>query len=194
MRLIYKTVAATAALAFVASPAAFAAGTGPWSGPYVGGQVQMNTTSADGISSENALGVGIFGGYQMQFSRHFVLGGDIFYNYNQEKTHTDSLGNSGKFGTKVYGVDVLGGFPVGDAGVWMPYVKLGYGWDKLHGNGTGGSSTESAMRYGVGVSWMMARNLSLHAQYMYQNLGSSNGNFKNKDLSVGVTWHFSTQD
>lgn len=191
MKSLNKCAAAVAAAALVSAPAAFAAQSGPWSGPYVGGQLQMNTTSADGLSSENALGYGIYGGYQVQFSQHFVLGGDAFYNYNQETSHTDAAGNSGKLGTKVYGLDVTAGFPVGSMGTWMPYVKLGYGWDKLHSSmASSDSSTESAMRYGVGISWMVMQHLSLHAEYMYQNLGSSNANFKNKDLSIGASWRF----
>lgn len=191
MNTISRIAAATAVVALVSAPAAFAAGQGPWSGAYVGGQVQLNTTKADGISSENALGLGIFGGYQMQFSQHFVLGGDVFYNYNQSKDHNVTGFGTASFGSKVYGVDVLGGFPVGDAGAWMPYVKVGYGWIKLHGSDVQSSSTENSIRYGLGVAWKLQPNLSLQAQYMYQDLGSSNGNFKDTNLSVGAAWHFS---
>ncbi len=190
MKTMIRIAAVTAAMAFAAAPAAFAAEAGSWNGAYVGGQVQLNTTSADGISSENAFGLGVYGGYQMQLSQHFVLGGDGFYNYNQAKDHTLAGFGTVNFGTEVYGVDLLAGFPVGDTGAWMPYVKVGYGWAKLHGDNVSGSSTENSIRYGVGVGWMMTQGLSLHVQYMYQDLGSSNGNFTNSDLSVGVTWHF----
>lgn len=191
MNIISKIAAATAVVALVSAPAAFAADQGQWTGAYVGGQVQFNTTKADGISSENALGLGVFGGYQMQFSQHFVLGGDVFYNYNQAKDHNVPGFGTANFGSKVYGVDVLGGFPVGDTGAWMPYVKVGYGWIKLHGSNVQGGSSENSIRYGLGVAWKLQPNLSLQAQYMYQDLGSSNGNFTDTNLSVGVAWHFS---
>ena len=79
MKSILKVAAVTAAVALVSSPAAFAAGQGPWNGPYAGGQLQLNTVSADYVSTETGLGLALFGGYQMQFSQHFVLGGDVFY-------------------------------------------------------------------------------------------------------------------
>ncbi|MGA7964975.1 MAG: porin family protein [Gammaproteobacteria bacterium] len=191
MNPIMKIAAATAVAALVSSPAAFAAGQGPWNGAYVGGQLQLNTVSADYVSTENGLGAAIFGGYQMQFSQHFVLGGDVFYQYNQAKDHTYP-GGKANLGTKGYGVDVLAGFPVGDTGAWMPYVKVGYGWLSGHGSSSG-SSTDSSIRYGAGVAWKFHQNLSLQVQYMYQKLGSSNGNLKNNNLSVGVAWHFSAQ-
>jgi len=80
--------AVAAAIAFVSSPAAFAAVQGgPWDGPCAGGQLQLNTVSADGLSSETVLGLAVFGGYRMQFPQHFVLGDDVFYRYNQAKDH-----------------------------------------------------------------------------------------------------------
>jgi len=195
MRPITKTVAAAAALAFVAAPSAFAADMGPWSGAYAGGQLGLNQVSSDHTSSENALNLGIYGGYQMQFSRHFVFGGDVFYNWNQKKDHAvynDAGVNVGtaNFGTNTYGVDFQGGFPVGSTGHWMPYVKLGYGWASLQGSGTP-SGNENAMRYGVGVAWMPVRHLSFNVQYMHQNFGSgANDNLQNDNWTVGATWHF----
>ncbi len=190
MKSIYKVMAVTAAFALMSAPAAFAAEQGPWSGPYAGGQLQLNTVSADGVSSETALGLAIFGGYQMQFSQHFVLGGDVFYQYNQAKDHNVPGFGTANLGTKGYGVDVLAGFPVGDAGAWMPYVKVGYGWLSGHGSASG-SNTDSSIRYGAGVAWKFHQNLSLQAQYMFQKLGSSNGNLKNNNLSVGISYYFS---
>lgn len=195
MRVMSKLAAATAALACIAAPAAFAQG--PWSGAYVGGQVQLNKSSGTQLSSENGLGLGIYGGYQYQFHRHFVFGGGLFYDYNQKKDHSiynpnGTLAGTQKFGTKVYGLDLLAGFPVGTMGKWMPYVKLGYGWSKIHASGVDVSGTESDMRYGVGVAWMIQRHLSLNAQFMYFKVSDHGAHFKNQDLSVGATWHFPT--
>lgn len=194
MKAMIKLAAATAALAFAATPAAFAQG--PWSGAFVGGQIQLNKSSGTQLSSENGLGLGVFGGYQYQFHRHFVLGGDIFYDYNQKKDHTiynpdGTVYGSQKFGTKVYGLDVLAGFPVGTMSKWMPYVKLGYGWANLQGSRTS-SGSENAVRYGAGIAWMPIRHLSFNVQYMHQNFGSgANDNLQNDNWTVGATWHFS---
>lgn len=190
MKSMLKVVAVTAAFALVSAPAAFAAEQGPWSGPYVGGLLQSNTTSADGFSSASALGFGVFGGYQMQFSQHFVFGGDLFYNRNQTADHNVAGFGTISAGFDSYGIDFRAGFPVGEMAAWMPYVKLGYGSIKAHGGNVVSSGTESAVRYGAGVAWMLHKNLSLQAQYMYENLGSSNGNFKNEDISIGVAYHF----
>lgn len=195
MRPIIKTVAAAAALAFVATPMAFAAEMGPWSGAYAGGKIGLNQVSSDHTSSENALNLGIYGGYQMQYSRHFVFGGDVFYNWNQKKDHAvyDNAGvhvGTANFGTNTYGVDFKAGFPVGDMSHWMPFVKIGYGWAKLQGNGTP-SNSEHAPRYGLGLAWMPARHLSFDVQYMHQNFGGGgNDNLQNNNWSVGATWHF----
>ncbi len=195
---IFKATMATAAFAFAATPAALAATPGPWSGPYAGGQIGVNHVKSDHTSSENALNLGIYGGYQMQFARHFVFGGDVFYNWNQKKDHTlyDNSGapvGTGNYGTTTYGLDLLAGFPVGRMSAWMPYVKVGYGWGKLHGNGTS-SGSEHAGRYGLGVAWKFTRNLSLNAQFMHQNFGGSgNDNLQNNDWTIGATWHFATR-
>jgi len=189
MNSIVKLAAATAAVALVAAPSAFAAPQGPWTGPYAGAIIQSNLTESDYISSERALGLGVYGGYNYQFARHFVLGGDVFYNWNQSKTHTNLKGQQGDFGLSVYGLDVKAGFPVGRNGAWMPYVKLGYGWDHAHGSASGGFGTRSAMRLGFGVGWRINRHVSVHAEYMYQKISDLN-NLENRDLAIGASWHF----
>jgi len=204
MRHSYKVLTAAAALTLVAAPMAFAAGTGQWSsastgqwsGWYAGGQIGLNRVGSDHSSSESALDIGIYGGYQMQYSQHFVVGGDAFYNWNQKKDHTiyNDMGakvGTANFGTNTYGVDFLAGFPVGSMSKWMPYVKVGYGWATLHGNATP-SGSQHAARYGAGVAWMPIRHLSFNLQYMHQNFGSGAADsLQNNNWTVGATWHFS---
>lgn len=194
---IFKATAALAALAFTAAPAALAAVSGPWTGPFAGAQAGLNSVQSDHSSSENALNLGIYGGYQMQFSHHFVFGGDGFYNWNQKKDHTiyNDAGTpvgTANYGTTTYGIDLLAGFPVGAMSRWMPYVKIGYGWGKLHGANGATSGSENAPRYGLGVAWRLTRRFSLNAQYMHQNFGGGgNDNLQNNNWTVGATWHFS---
>lgn len=181
-------VAAAGALALVP---AFAFAAGSWNGFYAGGQVGVNSTSADnGISSESATDLGAFGGYNFQFSDHFVLGGNAFYEWNQQKSHQFGGLGSADVGTSVYGVDALAGFPLGQSGAWMPFLKLGYGWADFTGNGSTGVGNQSAARYGAGVAWRLTPLLGLNFQYMYQKFGSDVSNWKNQNFTVGVSVHF----
>lgn len=173
----------------VLTPAmALAAMPGEWTGPYVGGQVGWTQTKTDHFSSENALNLGVLGGYTAQLSEHLTVGGDVFYQWNQQKDHSFSPGpGTSHFGSTVYGVDGMVGFPVGEMGRFMPYVKLGYG--SLHGTGDA-SGTESAVRYGAGLAWRLSTPVSVSFQYMHQKFGSSSDNWKNDTFSLGVAYHF----
>ena len=168
--------------------AAVAASASEWTGPYAGGQIGWTQTRVDGFSSENALHLGALGGYNFQVSEHFVVGGDIFYEWNEEKRHKFGGGPaSSKFGSDVYGVDGLLGFPVGEQGRIMPYLKIGYG----HLEGTGDASgSDNHIRYGAGLQWRMNSPVSVYLQYMYQKFGSSSGDWKNETFAVGAAYHF----
>ncbi|MGH8224987.1 MAG: porin family protein [Gammaproteobacteria bacterium] len=173
----------------LAPAAAFAVIPGQWTGPFVGGQVGVNFNSSDTTSSERAFTANIFGGYELQLSDHFTVGGDLFYEWNNKKDHTikNCLGPcTVNYGSNVYGVDGLVGFPVGTDGAIKPFVKVGYGRVK----GTGDlSGNEWDVRYGAGVEFRStASNIGFIVQYMYQKFG--NDNFKNSNLTVGVTYHF----
>lgn len=168
------------ALAFAAPPA-------DWTGAQVGAQVGWTQTNVDGFSSENALSLGVQGGYNFQFNRHIVVGGDVFYNWNQKKDHSFAGGGSANFGSNVYGVDGLVGFPVGEGGRFMPYLKVGYG--HLEGSGDA-SGSDNAWRYGAGLQWRMDTPVSFYVQYMHQKFGSSSGNWKNDTFALGASYHF----
>lgn len=184
-----KLLARLAAAGALALAPAFAFAAGPWTGPYAGAQVGINSVSADGLSTEQGLTAGVLGGYNFQLANHFVLGGDVFWDWNQSKSH-DVNGTTFKVdtGTNVYGIDVLAGFPLGDMGAWMPFAKIGYGWGDPTGDLSGG--TQKSVRYGAGVAWRMSDNFSLFAQFMHQNFGSDNGNYTNNNYTVGAGFHF----
>ncbi len=159
-----------------------------WTGAYVGGQVGWTQTKVDYFSSENALNLGAFGGYNYQFAQHVAVGGDIFYEWNEKKDHKFSGGlGTSNFGSDVYGVDGLVGFPLGSQSQFMPYVKLGY----VHLRATGDASgSDNDWRYGAGFAWRMSTQISLYAQYMYMKLGSSSMHWKNETYAVGAAYHF----
>ena len=167
---------------------ALAASPSDWTGAYVGGQVGWTQTRVDGLSSENALNLGAFGGYNFQVSDHFVVGGDVFYGWNQQKSHTIGVGPASlHFGSNVYGLDGLLGFPVGEQGQLMPYVKIGYGHLEGTGDATG---SDNDMRYGAGLEWRLTKPFSISVQYMYQKFGSSSGNWRNETFAFGAIYHF----
>lgn len=175
----------------LAPAAAFAAGTNGWNGPYVGAQAGLNSTSADnGISSESALDLGVLAGYNFQIVPFFTVGGDVFYEWNQQKSHTFAGMGSADVGTNVYGVDALAGFPLGTSGTFMPFIKVGYGWADFTGNGSSGVSNQSAARYGGGVEWRMSDSLGINFQYMYQDFGGDVSHWKNQNFTVGANFHF----
>lgn len=176
----------------LAPAAAFAAGTSMnWNGLYVGAQAGLNRTSADnGISSESALDLGVLAGYNFQLAPFFTLGGNAFYEWNQQKSHSFAGFGSGDVGTNVYGVDVLAGFPLGSSGAFMPFVKVGYGWANFTGNASNGVSTQNAMRYGAGVEWRLNDAIGINFQYMYQDFGGDVSHWKNQNFTGGVNFHF----
>ncbi|HEX5313841.1 MAG TPA: porin family protein [Gammaproteobacteria bacterium] len=161
-----------------------------WTGAYVGAQAGLNNVSSDQTSSENAVTLGLLGGYDAQVSDHFVLGGDVFYNWNRKKDHSidNCIGPcTTNYGTNVYGVDLRLGFPIGTSGGIMPYVKGGYG----RANGTGDLSGDSnAWRYGAGIEFRPGDFLGLTLQYMHQNFGSDSDDLTNDNYTVGVNFHF----
>jgi len=183
-----RTVVLTALTGLLLAPAlAVAAGPYSWTGAYVGAAAGVNKTDLDNFSSENTLTLGIDGGYNYQVSEHFVAGGDVFYNYNKQTDHTFSLGGTSHFGSNVYGVDGLVGFPVGMTGAFMPYAKLGYGHLEATGDASG---SDNALRIGAGLAWKVSMPVSVSIQYMHAKYGSSSDNWKNDNLTLGVSYHF----
>lgn len=166
---------------------ALAAGPYSWTGPYVGAESGINRTQTDDFSSRNTLTLGVKGGYNYQVSEHFVVGGDVFYNFNKKTDHSFVYGGTANFGSNVYGIDGLVGFPVGENGAFMPYVKLGYGHLEATGDASG---SDHAVRIGGGLEWRFSQPLSFSVQYMHAKYGSDSDNWKNDNLTFGVSYHF----
>ncbi|MGH8273858.1 MAG: porin family protein [Gammaproteobacteria bacterium] len=176
----------------LAPAAAFALVPGQWTGPYVGVQAGVNRTNLDQFSSENAFTAGIRAGYDAQISDHFVVGGDVFYEWNQDTNHQTCIAGAGcasvNLGSKVYGVEGKIGFPLGPTDNFMPYVKLGY--SHLDVTGDNASGSDNAVRYGVGIAWSLIDSTTLSLQYTHGKYGSDVGNWKNDNVTVGLNFHF----
>ena len=162
---------------------------GPWTGGYVGFEAGINRNQTDHYSAENALTLGIDGGYDYQLSRHLVAGGGLFFNDNAKRNHSFDICppcGSRDYGSRVYGIDGMIGFPVGMTGGFMPYLKLGYG----HMEGTGDASgSDSAWRFGAGLQWRATMPVSVSVQYVHARYGNSD-NWENNNFTLGVTYHF----
>lgn len=175
-----------------APAAAFAVVPGQWTGPYVGIQAGLNRTDLDNFSSENAFTAGIRTGYDVQLSDHFLAGGDVFYEWNQDKDHQTCIAGAGcagvNLGSNVYGVEGKIGFPLGLSGNFLPYVKLGYAHLDITGDNASGS--DNGWRYGAGIAWSLTDSTSLTFQYIHAKYGSDVGNWKNDNFTVGLNFHF----
>ena len=167
-------------LSAMAMPAPYA-GTTPWTGAYIGAHAGINQSSASGLNTENSLTAGLSGGYRLALANGsaspIIIGGDIFADLNAQATHNANV----TYGSNVFGVDLMAGYPLGEAQAWLPYVKVGLG--NLQATGDLGGS-DIGGRLGIGVKYHLQPRLSVGAQWMSQDANSiSNDNF-----TVGVDY------
>lgn len=161
-----------------------------WTGWYIGFQLGTNRNSYDGFGTDNALAEELTGGYNYQINSNFVVGADLYTDWNSETNHSvnSSPGVSADFGSRGYGAEGMVGLAVSN---FLPYVKVGYGRVSLSGNLSG---NDNAARYGVGVLWRINSNSGLVLQYIYQKASISNnqgnGDLKNSNIMVGYNWYF----
>ncbi len=190
-----STKTAVAALMALAPLATYAAGplslgpdaVGKWAGPYVGGQVGVNNTSATGLSNENAFDGGLSLGYNTVtpaagLASPAILGADFFTEFNTQEIHSNDV----SYGSNVLGVDFLAGYPLGVNRQLLPYIKFGFG--DINATGDRGTSGVGA-RVGVGAEMWMNPGLGLVAQWVHQ---SGNG-ITNDNFTLGVNYHFGMQ-
>jgi outer membrane immunogenic protein len=167
-------------------PVAALSAPGPWNGPFVGLQAGWNRTSLDHFSSDSTSTFGVYGGYYWQVSRHFVVGPDLFYDWNGDTSHQCEC-SSENFGSHVYGIEAIFGFPVGDADQFMPYLKVGYAHLGANGDLSG---SDNGWRAGGGIAWLFTNFLSLRLQYTYGHYGASVNHWRNNNVTIGLTLHF----
>lgn len=181
MLVLVPTAACAADLLGLSPPAAQR-----WAGPYVGGQVGVNNTSATGLSNENAFDGGLSLGYNTVASAPglkspAILGADFFTEFNSEEIHSSDV----SYGSNVLGMDFLAGYPLGKARQLMPYIKFGFGDINATGDLSGRGSGVGA-RVGTGIELWMNPGLGLVAQWIHQ---TGNG-ITNDNFTVGVNYHF----
>lgn len=160
---------------------------GQWVGPYVGAQIGLNQSSAYSLNSQTSFTGGVLGGYNVALpttgnATPFILGGDVFAEFNGQSTHNNGV----NYGSNVIGADFLAGYPVGFKRELLPYVKVGMG--DLSGTGDLGGSSVSA-RIGLGAQFKLTPDLAVQAQWMHQN----GNHITNDNFTVGLNYQFSVQ-
>lgn len=186
-RIIVTVVACAAfpALALAAGPGGVSPGlAGQWLGPYAGAQFGFNNSSASGLDSEVGIGGGVLLGYNTfaplsGLAQPVVLGGDFFGEFNGQEIHRAGI----TYGSNVFGVDLLVGYPTGLRGRILPFLKFGFGLLSATG-GRGGS--EVSARIGLGAEFRMNPQLGLVAQWMHQDAD----HITNDNFTLGINYHF----
>lgn len=190
MNKTFKVLLLSGACAALPGMAAAATPTdmGFWTGPYAGGQVGLNDSSADGLSSEDSFTASPHVGYNAAIPLRgtyspLIIGGDAFAEFNGKATHSPGPGPNPRYGSNVYGVDALAGMPLGAQRQIMPYFKLGFG--SLNGTGDLGGS-DTSLRVGLGAEYRLYPNIGLTGEWMHQD----GDHITNNNFTVGVNYHF----
>lgn len=187
-----RRIVVVAAASLVLPAAAWAAGpggaghglAGQWLGPYAGAQFGFNDSSAAGLDTQLGLDGGILLGYNGSVAlsgvpQPVVVGANFFGEFNSQETHNGFF----SYGSNVFGVDFMAGYPLGMRGQLLPFLKIGFG--SLSGTGDAGGS-EVGARIGLGAEYRLGPQLGLVGQWMHQDAaGITNDNF-----TVGVNYHF----
>ncbi len=186
-RIIVTAVACAVfpALALAAGPGGAAQSlAGQWLGPYAGAQFGFNNSSASGLDSEVGVGGGVLLGYNTfallsGLAQPVVLGADFFGEFNGQEIHRAGT----TYGSNVFGVDLLVGYPTGLRGRILPFLKFGFG--ALSATGDLGGS-EVSPRIGLGAEYRLNPQLGLVAQWMHQDAD----HITNDNFTLGISYHF----
>ena len=108
-----------------------------------------------------------------------ILGGNFFAEFNGQATHDHGV----SYGSNVYGMDFLAGYPLGATRELMPYIKVGFG--QLNATGDLGGDETSA-RFGVGAELHLRSRLGVYGQWMHQDAA----HITNDNFTVGLNFHF----
>lgn len=173
-----KTVMSTAVLAALLSMSAAQAG--EFEGSWVGAKLGSNSSSLTGFDTQRATTYGIEGGHNWDMGG-FLLGADVFADFNNKATHNPGAVN---YGSDAYGLDAKLGI---DAGRWLPYAKLGY----ARTNGTGTTTVGgSDVHLGLGAEYKFAPNWSLAGEYTTASGKTGVNKLNNNNLTLGVNYYF----
>lgn len=118
-------------------------------GPYMGARSDRVQVNVDGLSVAYA-GIRATGG--VQFSPNFAVEAHLGTGVSDAKIN----GFSSDLGS-YYGADLVGKLPVTEHAALV--ARIGYGAIEIDG------STDTDLRYGVGASYVVARNIDVSVNY-----------------------------
>jgi opacity protein-like surface antigen len=149
-----------------------------WGG-YFGAKFGINNSSVSGtVSAPNARtfsygaqGGHIQAGYNWELSA-LVVGVGAYADWNNYAIHSNDVAYS----SSSYGLDFKLGFP---DEYWLPYAKLGYGYNTGNRNDVLRVVSQNSRNIAVGVEYNVAPRWSLIAEYKINN-------FSNRDKSITI--------
>jgi len=139
-----------------------------FSGAYIGAKVGVNTSSASGEvnkASHTTMFPGLAIGYAFN-AGPVVLGGEVFADLH----HGSATFKDG-------GVDAKIGYPVNNL---MPYARLGMTTDW----------PSTRFHYGLGVEYLLAKNVSLFTEWTGDTSHADNSHWKNNNFTIGANYRF----
>lgn len=162
------------------------------SGWYIGAKTGVSRTSIDDADSNEAWTVGLEVGHNWALSYGWMIGANLFYDYNASADHTPDFiddainGDDLRVGTHAYGISGKLGFVAGPA---MYYGKLGAG--RLEGRSDVDDSGEG-LHGGLGVEFLLSPTWSLTGEWLYTeaDIGPLDQSLENHNFTVGVNAHF----
>lgn len=162
-------------------------------GWYVGAKTGVNSTSIKGADSNEAWTVGVEAGYNWALNHRWVVGANIFYDYNASADHTPGFIDNAldtddlRVGTHAYGIDGKLGFVAGPV---MYYGKVGAA--RLDGRSDVDNDDEG-FHGGLGVEFMFSRTWSLTGEWLYSEadlVGPDDRSLRNNNFTIGLNAHF----
>lgn len=172
-----KTVISTALLGALLSMSAAQAS--EFAGSWIGAKVGSNSSNLTGLDTQRATTYGIEAGHNWDMGG-FLLGADIFADFNDKKTHNPGAVN---YGSDAYGLDAKLGL---DAGNWLPYAKLGY----VRTDGKGFAIGGTDVHLGLGVEYKFAPSWSLAGEYTTSSAKTGLNKLNNNNLTLGINYYF----
>ena len=148
---------------------------GNWAGAYAGGTASWQRAKMNDAKG-NAIGGGVYGGYNMQ-SGQIVYGGETDLNYSGVDTHNGSIttqqGLNGSLRGRV-GIDLNPVLLYGTAGLAASNVEVK--------NAAGASDDHTALGWtaGVGAEAFVTNNITARVEYRYSD-------YQKKNYDLGAT-------
>jgi len=161
---------------------------GDFEGAYASVQAGDNTSKTTGNYSTNRKNTGAAGvemGYNWNVSGK-IVGVSAFYDYNGRENHQLSSGGSTKYGSDMYGVDMLAGLPISNK--LLAYAKLGAA--EVKGKDDARSFSKVALHSGIGVSYVISPKWTVGTEWTDARAKHNGTRLNNDNFMITTGYHF----